>query len=101
MKNKFIGVTAAFAVTNFLLLSHFSQYRFDELLSFNWDIALMLTPFGIAKNLIFTSGHYLVPYYHQPVQLPPGHSFFPTLLFIAIQIALSFYLLKNFRGSRK
>lgn len=92
---------AFLAITNFFLLSHFSKYRFDDLQSYNWDIALMLTPYGILKNLFVIADSYLAPYYHVGVQLPPEHSFFPVVLFIVLQVIFSFACLELLRKFRK
>jgi hypothetical protein len=99
MKSKRNQVAAILAVTNFFLLSHFSRYRFDQLQSYNWDIALMLTPFGIIKNFFASADYYLKPYYDVTVQLPAGHSFFPVSFFIVGQVVLSFYWLESSRKS--
>lgn len=86
-------IVAVMAATNFLWISHVSGYRFDNLLSFNWDIALMLTPYGIVKNLIIDPSSYLHPYYFERIQVPPGTAMGLTYLLMAIQWALSATLL--------
>ena len=101
MKSKILKVMAALAIANFFLLSHFSKYRFDDLQSYNWDIALMLTPYGIIKNLFISADSYLAPYYNVDVQLPPEHSFFPVVLFITFQLILSFSCLEILKKVRK
>ncbi len=101
MKLTSIRVVAALAATNFILLSHFSKYRFDQLQSYNWDIALMLTPCGIVKNVLFGGAAYLYPYYFMPLQLPPEHTLWPVGLFIGFQVALSWLCLElHRRGSQ-
>lgn len=97
--NKF-KTAASLAAVHFLLLGLLANYRFDQVKSFNWDIALMLTPQGLCKNLVFESDHYLAPYYSKMIQLPPDHHFFPFVLLIGSQILLSTFALCFFRKSR-
>lgn len=91
---------AILAALNFLALSHFSNFRFDQVKSFNWDIALMLTPYGIIKNIYLENSHYLKPYYFKVMEIPETYSFFPVFLFIVVQWGLSFYLLENLKGNK-
>ncbi|MGE4134039.1 MAG: hypothetical protein AB7F86_20550 [Bdellovibrionales bacterium] len=50
----FLGLTA---------LSIRSGYSIHDVESMNWDIALMLSPYGFIKNLVWEANHYLAPYY--------------------------------------
>ena len=90
-------VAALTAATNFTLLSHLSDYRFDRLGSFNWDIALMLTPWGIVKNLIVDSGVYLAPYYHVGVEVPAGYPWAILTALVLLQTCVSLFILERLR----
>lgn len=63
------------------LLSHFSKFKIGAVRSFNWDIALMLTPYGILKNKVL-SDTYLTPYYSLAQQSQPIDDL--TLLYFAM-----------------
>lgn len=48
-------------------LAALSKYSFQASTEVNFEIALMLTPVGIFKNLIWFPDAPLAPYYHQAV----------------------------------
>jgi len=53
-----------------LLLAHFSGFRADAVPSVNWDVILLLTPWGLTENLILGANAYLHKvYWYQPPPL--------------------------------
>jgi|GEM_PF-6610817 len=45
-----------------------SHYDIRDVHSMNWDIALMLSPYGFIHNFILDSANYLRPYYDVAAQ---------------------------------
>lgn len=62
-------------------LSYLSGHQITKVKSLNWDIVLMLTPWGIIKNQILTET-YLTPYYKQALTFQNVQSgyFYPVLI---------------------
>ncbi len=76
-----------------------SDYSVFDVGSLNWDIALMLTPWGFIQNLWLTDGHYLATYYHQVSER--GHLLSRPILLIAILIhsGLALWAIRSIRKS--
>ena len=89
MKRKVLIVLCFFSIA---VLSGLAQQGVGEVKSFNWDIALMLTPYGIAKNL---GGEptYLTPYFHKTMKYFAVQSplFYPYLIFHCLLASFAFF----------
>ncbi|NJM10312.1 MAG: hypothetical protein HC883_05495 [Bdellovibrionaceae bacterium] len=58
-----------FWVVLVILVAHGSGYRADDIVSINWDVVFLITPFGLIDNLIFGANAYLHKVYWYK---PPG-----------------------------
>jgi hypothetical protein len=79
----------------FLRMAALSGYRLVESDQVSWDGAILLTPWGIFRNLILSQGSPLVPYYHQ-LAARRGFIAEPALLVLDLfVVVLSLVLLRR------
>lgn len=81
MSGKKSIVYFGFIFTSIAILSQISGFAVGNVKSFNWDIALMLTPYGIVQNVLLNET-YLTPYYFQTQTAAPLES--PELMISAL-----------------
>lgn len=86
-------------VISLALLSHISGFKIGAVKSFNWDIALMLTPYGIIKNTLL-SETYLTSYYDLVQKAQPLENAVPLYILLILNTALGLLALHQFLRSK-
>ncbi len=76
-------------ISAFIGLSCFSGYEVKAVGDVNFEIATMLTPWGIVQDLLLDSNHYLREYFFVPTEA--RHSIFsnPVVLFSTCTLILA------------
>lgn len=84
-------------LTSLALISERSAYSITDVKSINWDIALMLSPWGFVHNFLIDPNNYLRPYYDSPAERGALFSDPALAALVAVTIALAVAGLYRFR----
>jgi hypothetical protein len=79
-------------IASLATLSQISGFDATQVKSLNWDIVVMLTPYGLINNFWFHPDSYLRPYYQSPVSSLDPLAAVVSLISAAIALRLIFFL---------
>ncbi len=91
--------TSAVVLVAIVAISTVGDYSIKAVGSMNWDIALMITPYGIVRFWLMP-GHYLQPYFQQQPPLPSIVDQPMVALCIVLIFCFAFLSLEKIRAGR-